>query len=134
MAADDSRIQRLEWLASGVACAVLAAACILPRDRPLGGIQLCAVKAVSGIPCPSCGITRSLVELGHGDPWSAVRFHPLGPALCALLLLLAVLPVLPASAKRWLHGISRSVTATLAALAVIVVTWAVRLALGTGPP
>ncbi|HEX7880368.1 MAG TPA: DUF2752 domain-containing protein [Candidatus Eisenbacteria bacterium] len=39
----------------------------------------CLFKAVAGLPCPSCGLTRSGLAMGQGDWVAAFRFHPLGP-------------------------------------------------------
>lgn len=39
---------------------------------------LCLFKNITGIPCPSCGITRSLVFLARGDISDAFYFNPLG--------------------------------------------------------
>lgn len=45
---------------------------------------LCAVRAVTGVPCPGCGLTRSFVAAAHGDLGAAFAFHPFGPVLLAL--------------------------------------------------
>lgn len=123
-----------EWIISAGAGAVLAASLLLPREKPLGDLQLCAVKAISGHPCPSCGITRSMVEIGHGDVGRAVSFHPLGPALFAVLLVLVALPMLPAPIRDRLHALSLSPRVAAVVVAVIVATWAVRLVTGTQSP
>lgn len=123
-----------EWIISAGAGAVLTASFLLPREKPLGDLQLCAVKAISGYPCPSCGITRSMVEIGHGDVGRALSFHPLGPALFAVLLVLVAVPILPTSTRDWLHTLSLSPRVAVAVVAVIVATWAVRLVLGMQSP
>jgi hypothetical protein len=51
---------------------------------------LCLFKTVTGIPCPSCGITRSLLLLFQGDMTAALWVNPLG-ILAALLLV--VIPI-----------------------------------------
>ncbi len=48
---------------------------------------LCVLKQTTGIPCPGCGLTRSVVSAVHGD-WVASRaFHRLGPVVLVFLLL-----------------------------------------------
>ncbi len=42
----------------------------------------CVFKALTGIPCPTCGSTRSIVYLSHGDVISAFLMNPL-VGLCA---------------------------------------------------
>jgi hypothetical protein len=42
------------------------------------GLQICVLKNTVGLPCPSCGTTRSILHLVHGDLSSAVLLNPLG--------------------------------------------------------
>ncbi len=44
-------------------------------------IFLCPFLKLTGIPCPFCGLTRSLFSLLSGDPLQAFWYHPLGPLL-----------------------------------------------------
>lgn len=37
----------------------------------------CIFKMVTGIPCPSCGMTRSYISLLHGNIYKAFFYHPL---------------------------------------------------------
>lgn len=53
--------------------AVLLAALVLPW-RPA---TLCLLRAVTGVPCPFCGGTTAMVELGGGDVPAALRASPL---------------------------------------------------------
>lgn len=39
---------------------------------------VCFVKNVTGVPCPSCGSTRSLIMLLNGSPKEALILNPLG--------------------------------------------------------
>jgi hypothetical protein len=51
----------------------------------------CWLRKLTGIPCPSCGCTRSLAAWANGDVEQALRFNPLFFALCVgLVLWLAV--------------------------------------------
>ncbi|WP_338429997.1 DUF2752 domain-containing protein [Synechococcus elongatus] len=50
------------------------------RDRlPLQ--WTCPLLALTGLPCPTCGMTRSLAATGRGDWATAVQFHAFGPPL-----------------------------------------------------
>lgn len=49
-------------------------------------VGLCLFKAATGIPCPSCGVTRSLLSLGTGDLAGAVALNPLGLVAATLLV------------------------------------------------
>jgi hypothetical protein len=53
----------------------------------------CALRAITGVPCPLCGMTHATVALGAGDLAGAVAAHPLAPlvlagivALCAAVV------------------------------------------------
>src|ERR1017187_5550904 len=43
-----------------------------------GKIHLCLMKTISGLPCPSCGTSRSLLALVNGDWKRSVFINPLG--------------------------------------------------------
>jgi hypothetical protein len=42
-----------------------------PKNLPL-----CAFHAITGLPCPSCGMTRAFISLAHGDIHSAFLLNP----------------------------------------------------------
>jgi len=50
---------------------------------------ICVFKKTTGIPCPSCGSTRSMIALIHGDFLKGLSWNPMG------LLLLGGLIVFP---------------------------------------
>jgi len=52
-------------------------------DEPLyiGSLPLphaCTFKSLTGLPCPGCGLSRSLVAAVHGDVTQSLHFHRLG--------------------------------------------------------
>src|SRR5262245_1724239 len=54
----------------------------------------CLLRTMFHIPCPGCGMTRSLEALWRGDLITSIRYHPLGLPLflaCALILLVPLL-------------------------------------------
>lgn len=51
------------------------------------GLQLCMLKGVTGIPCPTCGGTRALAQLAQLDLAGAFALNPLVAVGC-----LAVVP------------------------------------------
>ena len=65
----------LRWLAAGA----LAASALLPTELVRAAPRLCVFHAVTGRPCPSCGMTRSWNAMGHGQIREAADFHPMGP-------------------------------------------------------
>ena len=44
----------------------------------------CLFKALFALPCPFCGITRSLTSLLHGQLWQSVLYHPFAIPIVAL--------------------------------------------------
>lgn len=75
-----------------------------------------------GVQCPTCGVTRSIIELMHGNLGSSLAFHRLG----WLILLFVVLQIpyrivrLRRPAKRW-PRLERAGIAMLLAIGVAVV-------------
>ena len=47
----------------------------------------CLFKALCGLDCPSCGMTRSFVALAHANLRAAWRYNRVGPALFIFVLL-----------------------------------------------
>jgi hypothetical protein len=64
----------LLWSAVGLAAAVLAVA-----GGPVVGFLPvgCAFRAITGMPCPTCGATRAVLALLQGEWYAALRFNPL---------------------------------------------------------
>jgi hypothetical protein len=92
---------------------------------------ICLMRALTGLPCPGCGITTSLLALGRGDlvgSWSA---NPAGLAVAALLIgqaaiaanALRLMMGNPASRARspWFSWLDR------VALGALLTAWAGRL-------
>jgi Protein of unknown function (DUF2752) len=59
----------------------------------------CAMRRI-GLPCPTCGMTRSMVMMLHGDLGAAWRMAPGGPVLLAGVLLTAVALLAGAALRR----------------------------------
>lgn len=59
------------------------------RAQGADGVSICIVRTVTGVPCPGCGTTRSVIHVLHGEVLDAVKSNPLG------LLAVAALGVLP---------------------------------------
>lgn len=63
----------------GIAAVVLLIARILPV-LPLPSV--CGLRNATGLPCPTCGMTRAFVRVTHGELAAAFQVSPLGTALC----------------------------------------------------
>ena len=54
-------------------------------SRPLP-FEVCAFKHLTGLPCPTCGLTRALCHAVRGDWGQSFASHPAGPLLALALL------------------------------------------------
>ncbi|HEY8548852.1 MAG TPA: DUF2752 domain-containing protein [Vicinamibacterales bacterium] len=62
------------WLAvGGASLLLLAIAVASPNVR----LPLCTLKVLTGIPCPTCGMTRAVLALTRGDFLLALTMNPL---------------------------------------------------------
>jgi len=50
-------------------------------------IAVCLVKQFFGVPCPGCGITRSIAALLAGNPSKAIELNAAGPFVVAFFLI-----------------------------------------------
>jgi hypothetical protein len=67
------------WKAIALAGITLAVPLLFLHDDHIEqGQSLCPFKALTGFPCPGCGITKSLVFLYRGDVATSVHYHLLG--------------------------------------------------------
>jgi hypothetical protein len=55
------------------------------------GINACFIKGITGIPCPSCGSTRSVISLMQGNIGDALYYNPLGIILSVIMVLVPLL-------------------------------------------
>lgn len=62
---------------SGVLTALLAAGMFVDPSRPLP-IDLCLLKSLTGLACPTCGLTRAVCHVLQGDLAGSLAFHPAG--------------------------------------------------------
>lgn len=55
-----------------------------------GTPDLCIFSNLTGMPCPSCGSTRSVMCLLHGDPVGAIRINPFGILVAFIMIVTPV--------------------------------------------
>lgn len=78
---------------------LLALAALLPaRWDP--GVPLCAVRALTGLDCPGCGMTRAFLLIAHGRLGEALALHPASPAAFLIVAGMAVAGVVRAARSR----------------------------------
>ena len=61
---------------------------LLPVHPP----GLCPLRETTGVPCPFCGMTRSVVAAVHGDIVASLRFNPGGIVILLLAIVVVVRP------------------------------------------
>lgn len=70
--------------------AALTATLWLKGAHPLLPGLSCPLRALTGIPCPTCYLTRATAASLHGDLHGAIRLHAFGPLVAAVLVLWSV--------------------------------------------
>jgi hypothetical protein len=58
-----------------------------PADANGQYFTLCGFKALTGLPCPGCGLTHSFCAMGKGDLREALAFNAIGPPLFLVSIL-----------------------------------------------
>jgi len=79
-----------------VAWVIVVGAFAVPRAG--FGVEVCPFHAALGLPCPGCGLTRSITALAALDVGASLRWHPFGPLV--FLLALALVAVACIGARR----------------------------------
>jgi hypothetical protein len=63
-----------------VAAILVAGAVLLPRTVVRGSPVICPFRRLTGLPCPSCGLSRSWQSAAHLRLRDSLGYHPLGAA------------------------------------------------------
>jgi hypothetical protein len=103
---------------------------VIPIAVGVRGQIFCPFLSLSGLPCPFCGLTRSLTSLLDGDISQAIWFHPLGPAFWGAVLFLGVArPFLALLRQKMLLGI-RPRAAVISMAVFVLIFWSSNILLG----
>lgn len=62
-------------------------------------VEVCLIKYLTGIPCPSCGVTRAIILLTEGNIAEALKINPLGFIVAIIMLVAPIWIVLDVVAK-----------------------------------
>jgi hypothetical protein len=106
-----------------------ASLCLLGVALATPGIQLprCGFKTITGLPCPTCGLTRTIIALSRGDVQRAAFMNPLATILCAagVLYLLYAAVVLALRLPRFRPTVSAAGArrVRIAAVTAITINW-----------
>src|SRR5262249_20878761 len=112
-----------------MAAAALVAARLLPPARPLP-LDLCPLHHFTGVPCPTCGLTRAVCLVVRGEWARSLGMHPAGgPVVAGLVVASLWLGLEAATGRDRGSGARRRLTrAALVGGAVLsCATWGARL-------
>ena len=129
LAAEEEDRTHLNFLLSGVL--VLAGLGYAARRPAAAGRlpHICLSQKLLGVPCPGCGVTRSLLAMARGDVAASLRHNPAGALVFAHLAAQVPLRAL-ALARADAGGAVEAASKELggAVLATLLLVWAVRVA------
>jgi len=130
------RPQAWELMLTGITATILAISFAV-RASQLPKTPYCGFKAITGKPCPGCGLTRSFCAISHGRLGKAWDYNPFG---FPLYVLTAFFMVFPWVNRLWMglgRGIQRTRIAVWLPVTLVAAMWiygTVRLLTGGGPP
>ena len=103
------------------------------------GSSIRLFKEVTGLPCPSCGTTRSLVLLAHGDVRGSLMMNPFGMLLALALIVVPLWIAIDTFStgdsfyRRYVqmeHLLMQNKTLAACAAVVVALNWAWNIAKG----
>ena len=116
------------FIAGGLFLGLLVLCIVPPANLPL---PACAFHSITGHSCLTCGMTRSLHAISHGDLAASIRYHLFGPAVfLGMLLCLMRLAAETISGRRYALWAGRKIWGRVVGMVAILwfVYWGARLA------
>ena len=108
------------WLVVVLTALAVAGALPEPLERIAAFLTSCPYRAITGAPCPLCGVTTAAIALFHGDLEASLALNPLALALAPLALSQPAYRLLRAVRPRLSLYEELLVTGSGAAIAVMV--------------
>lgn len=124
-------VRRIPWVALGLSLLGALAVWLGPLVKAHPGLlRPCLFKAVTGLPCLTCGLTRCSLALLEGRPAEAFHWHPV-----ATLLVLASPLLMAWDVRRALRGrpyppLPEQRAPRLAVAVLLAGTWILQVARG----
>jgi hypothetical protein len=112
---------------------VIVGAGVLHLGLSLAGLSVwdCPILAVTGVPCPGCGLTRATMEVLRGEVISSLQTHAFAPVLLLALAVMFFTLILPEKHRQSLLAMVRVLETrnglTSFLLSMLVLYWCVRL-------
>jgi len=95
------------------------------------GLPPCSFLTRTGWPCPTCGLTTSMALMAHGRVAAALRAHPFGVVLAALLVAVTAAGIAELATGRDVLALARPGLWWLVAVGVLLVlSWVWKLTAG----
>lgn len=85
-------------------------------------VSFCAFYGFLGIPCPGCGMTRSIGHLLHFDIKHAVMYHPFSVVLLPLMIIYLLAYFIP-PVDQWFDNNRRQIGKALLIGGMVLVTF-----------
>ncbi|BDI16684.1 hypothetical protein ANSO36C_24860 [Nostoc cf. commune SO-36] len=89
----------VRWGLLGFSCTPLIGTYFYHQGYRIGFL-VCPIRHLTGIPCPTCGMTRSFIAIAQGDLVQAVAENLFGPVLFASFVIVAIHIALELLTKR----------------------------------
>jgi hypothetical protein len=86
-------------LSLGAGLVLLISFIVVPDGLP--SFNLCWFKALTGLPCPGCGLTHAFCAISHGNIGDAWLFNPFSFLFYPLALLFLLSPALVRISPNW---------------------------------
>ncbi len=122
LSSDDRK--QIHWNVLLSTCIVLVVMAIVPLKWLDALPHFCLIQKLGGIPCPACGIIRSVASLFDLHFRESVHFHPVGIALVSSFLLqipLRMMALHRARLNAWAENLSKWITRFI--IASLLVYW-----------
>lgn len=105
---EDRAFVRARVFSAGAAVVVLGVSYVYApyvHDGPI----VCLLRGLTGLPCPSCGLTRAFCALAHLELREALHFHALSPFVFAAVVATPFLAAYEVATRRpvsrpWLYS------------------------------
>lgn len=115
---------RIPWVALGVLLGAGGGGILVHRAGPgLLHLPPCRFKAITGLACASCGLTRWALALGQGDWAGAFHWHPVATLLLLAGPLAVIWDLRRALARRPYPALPDSRAARLTVAGLLLLAW-----------
>ena len=123
-------MRRVPWIALGAVASALGIRLLGLLAPWLPPLPACPLKALTGIPCATCGLTRCMLALGQGRWLEAFHWHPAAVVVLALLPLAGAWDLVRALRDRPYPPLPQGRGWRFLAVALLLGVWALQVARG----